>query len=46
VHEFLGTHHRAAQRGADGLVAQAHAEDGQLAGKVLDRCDRDAGFGG
>src|SRR5574341_228108 len=35
VHLALGAHDLAAQRRADALVPQAHAEDGQLAGEML-----------
>jgi hypothetical protein len=35
VHLRFGAHDGAAEGRADGLVAQAHAQDGQLAGKVL-----------
>ena len=36
VHHLARTHHITAKRLADGLVAQAHAEDRQLAGEVFD----------
>src|SRR3989344_1891704 len=46
VHLLAGTDHLAAQGGTDALVAQAHAQDGQLAGKTLQRGHADTGFGG
>jgi hypothetical protein len=45
VHQLLRADDVAAKRRANALVAQAHAQDGQLAGKVLDRSHRDAGLG-
>jgi len=45
MHELLGAHDGAAECGADALMAQANAEDRQLAGKALDGADRDAGLG-
>ncbi|MNT61924.1 hypothetical protein D3C72_1995990 [compost metagenome] len=46
MHDLLRAHDVAAEGRADGLVAQADAQDGLLAGICLDQGDRDAGFGG
>jgi hypothetical protein len=46
VHHLLGADHLAAERLADGLVAQAHAQQRHLAGEVLEHGHRDAGLGG
>src|SRR5690606_13872263 len=45
VHDLLRAHYLAAERGADGLVAEAHAEDGQFPGEVLQYRDRDTCLG-
>ena len=45
VHDLLGADDVAAVGGADGLVAQAHAQDRLLAGEGLDDGHRDAGLG-
>ena len=46
VHQLLRAHDPAAERRADGLVPEADTEDGQLAGEVADRLDRNAGLRG
>src|SRR6218665_1402859 len=45
VHQLPGPHDGAAERGADALVTQAHAQNRQLAGKMPDRRHRNAGLG-
>jgi hypothetical protein len=45
VHQLLGMHDLAAEGRADALVAEADAEQRNLAGELLDRRHRDAGFG-
>jgi hypothetical protein len=40
VHQGLCSDDLAAKGRADASVSQAHAQNGQLAGKVLDRCHR------
>jgi hypothetical protein len=45
VHDLAGADYIAAKGLADGLMAQAHAQNRQLAGEVLDDVNRDAGFG-
>ena len=45
MHELAGMHDPAAEGGADRLVAEADAEQRQLAGEGLDRRHRDAGLG-
>ncbi len=42
MHELLGPHDGAAKCSTDGLVAQAHAQNWQLTGKVPDGRHRDA----
>ena len=44
VHHALRAHDRAAERLADRLVAEAHAENRDLAGEALDQRHRDAGL--
>ena len=46
VHEVLGADDLAAEGLADGLVAEADAEDGDFAGHVPDERHEDAGFAG
>ena len=46
MHELLGPHDGAAKCSTDGLVAQAHAQNWQLAGKVLNGRHRNARLGG
>ena len=41
VHHLLRAHHLAAERLADGLVAEAHAEDRNAPGQALDGLQRD-----
>ena len=43
VHEGRGGHHGAAVDLADGLVSEAHPEDGDLAGQLADHRHGDAG---
>ncbi|MNY74584.1 hypothetical protein D3C86_2136470 [compost metagenome] len=45
VHELLRADDVSTKRRTNGLVAQAHAEDGQLARKVFDRGHRDTRLG-
>jgi len=45
VHQPIGANHLGAERGADRLVAEADAEDRQLAREGTDRVDADAGLG-
>ncbi|CAM5196901.1 hypothetical protein CDEN61S_02711 [Castellaniella denitrificans] len=45
VHEFAGAHDASAVGRADGLVAQADAQDGLPAGEMPDQLDGDAGLG-
>ena len=42
VHQPTGPHHLAAERLADGLVAEAHAEDGRLAAEAPDEIERNS----
>jgi hypothetical protein len=44
VHELLRANDLAAKGRTNALVPQTHAQDGQLAGKVLDGSHRDTGF--
>ena len=44
VKEFWSADNFAAERGADGLVAQADAQNREFAGKFFDQLDRNAGF--
>ena len=44
VHQPAGAHHLAPERFADGLVAQAHAQDRDAPGEVPDHLHREAGF--
>ena len=46
VHEAVGADDAAAIEVADGLVSEADAEDGFLAGEGADHVEGDAGFGG
>jgi len=46
MHLLLSADHLAPQGGADALVAQAHAQDGQLAREALQGRHAHAGFGG
>ncbi len=46
VHEAVGPDDVSSEVLADGLVAEADAEDGDLAGEGFDHGDGDAGFGG
>src|SRR6185436_9414825 len=45
VHQPVGANHLGAERGTDRLVAEADAEDRQLAGEGADRVDADARLG-
>src|SRR3990167_4984714 len=45
VHQFLCANDLAAQRSTNALMAQANAEDGQLAHEVLNGRNRDTGLG-
>src|SRR5579884_2366253 len=42
VHQVFGSNHISTKRGADGLVSEADAEDGQLSGKVLNQFNADS----
>ena len=44
MHEVAGADYAASEGFADGLVPEAHAEDGHIAGEVADQVDADAGF--
>ncbi|MNH25994.1 hypothetical protein D3C79_860220 [compost metagenome] len=44
MHHLAGAHYITTEGLANGLVAQAYAEDRQLAGKVLDGLQRHTGF--
>jgi len=44
VHDFLGADDLASERLADGLVAQAHAQDGNLASQTTDHFERNTSF--
>ncbi len=44
VHDFLGTDDLASERLADGLVAQAHTQDGNLARQTADHIERNPGL--
>src|SRR5688500_11473331 len=44
MHHLPRPHHLAAERLADGLVAEAHAEDRHAPGETLDGLKRDAGL--
>src|ERR1017187_9111003 len=46
MHQALCAHHLASKGFTDGLVAQANAENGRLAGHVSYERDQDAGFAG
>lgn len=46
VHEAVGADDFSSEVLADGLVAEADAEEGDLAGEGFDHGDGDAGFGG
>src|SRR2546428_3561276 len=41
MHDYRRANHATAKGVADGLVAQAHAQDGNLAGKAADQLDAD-----
>ena len=45
VHDLGGAHHFAAERLADGLMTQAHPQDGREARELLDQLETDARFG-
>ena len=45
MHHLARTHHVTAKGLANALMAQAHAKNWQLAGKVRDHRQRHAGFG-
>ncbi|MNC08203.1 hypothetical protein D3C75_557830 [compost metagenome] len=45
MHHLAGAHHITAKSLADGLVAEADAKNRKFAGEMLDRFNRDAGFG-
>ena len=44
VHQFLRANDAAAESGADGLMAEANAENGNFSGETLDERDADTGF--
>src|SRR2546427_8635416 len=44
MHDYRRADHAAAKGVADGLVAQAHAQDGDFSGKAADQLDADPSF--